>query len=687
MLARSPLAFLSLPLLAVACAGGSASDVNRTTEVRQALEPGDVTFIATELLGRPTDTSIVVNAITLEGVKAYVEYGLAPGSYTNATTELDYPDGMVELSLANLTPNTRYYYRMRYRPSDSEETPLAGHENTFHTQRAAASTFSFAVQSDSHQGYAPFYSDALYGINMANIAAAQPDFLIDLGDTFSLDGTHQSGQPYADDTEESVREKYLAQRTFFDMVGHSTPVFLVLGNHENEEGWNLDDFPGNPAMALPILGANARKRYFLNPVPDSFYSGSLDQLSLLDGDHLRENYYAFEWGDALFVAIDPFSYTMVKPFTGSLGGEKNDETTIGDRWSWTLGSAQYQWLRGVLEGSDKRHKFVFAHHLAGGMANYSRGGALGAHFVEWGGYDVGANPPYTFDANRPGWGKPIHQLFVDTGVTAFFHGHDHVYAQEQLDGIVYQEVPHAANDDYGWGFADNRTQYYVGADLVQNSGYINVTVGPTCVVVDYVRAFLDPEDNGQVARGYTIPLDPPDGDEDGVNDCLDSCVEDGSKTEPGLCGCGVSDADGDGDGTPDCFDLCSEDPSKTSPGVCGCGVSDADSDGDGTADCLEVGCSDATLVSDQPNDRARAGVPVTFTAGSVCTGGTAEYKFRIRENGVWRKLRGFSPSATLSWSTTGVLPGKYGVEVRVRRVGSTAKFESVAKSSFRILPP
>lgn len=46
-------------------------------------------------------------------------------------------------------------------------------------------------------------------------------------------------------------------------------------------------------------------------------------------------------------------------------------------------------------------------------------------------------------------------------------------------------------------------------------------------------------------------------------------------------------ADADGDGTPDSADLCPDDPSKTEPGVCGCGKSDADSDGDGIVNCQD----------------------------------------------------------------------------------------------------
>ncbi|MBN2575295.1 MAG: LamG domain-containing protein [Deltaproteobacteria bacterium] len=77
----------------------------------------------------------------------------------------------------------------------------------------------------------------------------------------------------------------------------------------------------------------------------------------------------------------------------------------------------------------------------------------------------------------------------------------------------------------------------------------------------------------------------------------DCCPDDPDKTQPGICGCGVSDTDTDEDGTPDCNDLCITDRNKTEPGVCGCNGSEADTDGDGTPDCEDLCPRDATRIT------------------------------------------------------------------------------------------
>jgi hypothetical protein len=102
-------------------------------------------------------------------------------------------------------------------------------------------------------------------------------------------------------------------------------------------------------------------------------------------------------------------------------------------------------------------------------------------------------------------------------------------------------------------------------------------------------------------------------DGDGAGDACDGCPNDSAKAEPGICGCGVSDADSDGDGTPDCNDGCPNDVAKLAPGTCGCGVADTDSDGDGTPDCID-GC---------PNNAERIEPNNCGSCGGACGMGMA----------------------------------------------------------------
>jgi hypothetical protein len=91
----------------------------------------------------------------------------------------------------------------------------------------------------------------------------------------------------------------------------------------------------------------ARKAYFPTPINEGFYSGNTDTLTLIDesvyGDEFREDYYAWEWGDALFVVLDVFQYTMANPY-GSAAGEGSDDPDTADQWTWTLGAQQFNWL-------------------------------------------------------------------------------------------------------------------------------------------------------------------------------------------------------------------------------------------------------------------------------------------------------------------------------------------------------
>ncbi len=437
--------------------------------------PASVDFIATEITGRPTADSVTVNVVPAVAMELYYEYGPSPDGYTAQTApQTALAAAPLETLIDGLQPDTRYYYRLRYRLDSGDFA--AGSEHTFVTQRAPGSTFTFDVQADSHpERVRKQFSPDLYRRTLLNAAADQPDFYLTLGDDFSVDALKTV-------TAHTVAQVYLNQRQYLGLVGSDAPLFLVNGNHEQAALVNLDGTPDNVA----VWAQTARNAYFPQPAPDNFYRGDTEPVEFIGP--LRD-YYAWEWGDALFVVIDPYWHSPV-PVDNRFGG--GDKT--GDRWAITLGDAQYQWLSQTLAQSSAKFKFVFAHHVNG----TGRGGIEQAGQYEWG---DAAN----LAAHRPGWAKTIHQLLVDNHVTIFFQGHDHLFVRQELDGVIYQTLPTPADPNYA---LDNANAYRSG-DKLPASGHLRVTVSPDNVTVAYIRAFLPQDEttdqtNGQVAYSYTV---------------------------------------------------------------------------------------------------------------------------------------------------------------------------------------
>ena len=341
--------------------------------------------------------------------------------------------------------------------------------------------FVFTIDADPHYGD-PNFSGPLYTTTLGNAASEDPDFHINLGDTFMTEKAKAT-------TYDQAAATFTGMRPYLATIGAEAPLFLVNGNHEGELGW----LRTGKDKSLPTWCVTARQTYYPNPVPNGFYSGATATDPTLGG--VRDGYYAWTWGDALFVVLDPFWYTAPKP----------SNSVTDDNWKWTLGRAQYDWLSRTLETSTSKYKFVFTHHLVGGAAD-ARGGIEFADLYEWGGHN--ADGSYGFDAHRPGWGKPIHQLLVDNHVTAVFHGHDHVYVKQDFDGIVYQEVPQPSVTLYNNEHLATDYGYTHGV-VLSSSGHLRVTVGANGVTVDYIRAYLPADQtgtrrNGQVSYAYSI---------------------------------------------------------------------------------------------------------------------------------------------------------------------------------------
>ena len=284
------------------------------------------------ILARPESNSITLSILAYEDMEGFVAYGPQAGDYTVQMPVRQFKKGVpVELVIGGLQANNRYYYQFRWRAAGAEQFSNSP-EYTFHTARPPGSTFTFTMTADSHLD--EHTSPDVYGRTLTNIRADRPDFHIDLGNLFMTD-KHAS-------RDEAARQ-YLAQRYYLGQIGPSAPILLALSTHDGENS-KYDD---GSADCLAVWSCLMRKRYFPNPVPDDFYTGNIAPMPHCG---LPQNYYAWQWGDALFVVLDPFRYSLRQ--RGS-----------GDGWAWSLGLAQYRWLAQTLEQSRARFKFVFIHNL------------------------------------------------------------------------------------------------------------------------------------------------------------------------------------------------------------------------------------------------------------------------------------------------------------------------------------
>lgn len=298
-------------------------------------------------------------------------------------------------------------------------------------------TFSFAIEADPHMDEQS--SPDVFQQTLTNILNSKPAFLIDLGDTFMLDK-----QP--EKTTASFTARYQLMKKYFDIITPTIPLYLVSGNHDGEVGWETNQ-------------RFERLKYF----PSNFDT----------------NYYSFTKNNSLFIILDPYSYTTSKPNSNG--------------WAWTLGKTQYDWLKKTLESSNAKYKFVFIHQLVGGDSQ-GRGGVEFAKLFEWGGNNIDGS--YGFSANRSGWGKPIHQLLIDYKVNAVFKGHDHFFAKQDLDGIVYQTLPQPSHPG---DKINTATEYgYLSGKIIGGSGFINVTISSSSATVNFISS------NNQILYSYSL---------------------------------------------------------------------------------------------------------------------------------------------------------------------------------------
>jgi len=357
------------------------------------------------------------------------------------------PD-LAEWSFDGLAPGARYEYTI----TATEAGPGAAlYTGSAVTQRPPGETFTFALIADSHIGTDPLFAnqgdwETLAAVS-AEVGAAAPDFVVNLGDMLDFHNVGFNDPPPNGDW---TRTAYLNYRTLLgDTVGHAAH-FPVIGNWEGENGTYTTE--------QIAWSREQRMLYVPAPGPETYPEGGSPD----------EDYYAFTWGDALFVVLNVMSYTPTEHLLSTYPGVPDD---------WTLGEAQLGWLADTLANATARWRFVLIHHTVGGAAGdetnaaYGRGGGQAAYVGEQ---------------------ATIHQLMLEHGVRVFFYGHDHVFTDMVVDGVHYTEPGSAGAI---WMFTEAETGY---AESWLESGWGRVEVGPDAVVVALIAT------GGRLLLEYTL---------------------------------------------------------------------------------------------------------------------------------------------------------------------------------------
>jgi predicted phosphodiesterase len=448
------------------CGGSDAGDDTSGPDGAAAFQ-----LVGAPLIFAPTPSGFAINAVLRSGSPSALRARVREESGGDWIA-LGHPQtpaaDIAQWVVAGLAPGRRYDYVIR--ASDGreggQEADAGGqaeeilYQGRAVTTRAPGATFTFALLTDSHiQPRDPLPLGTTVGTDFfgfdestllavaGDMAASHPDFMIHLGDMLDY---HLFGFNEPPPDASWSRLAYLNYRRLLgDTLGHAAH-FAVIGNWDGEDGFFTPEEMER--------SSSQRLLYVPGPHPDTYPQGG----------SANQDYYAFTWGDALFVVLNVMTYTPTRHLLGNDPGVADD---------WTLGADQRAWLERTLAAASSKWRFLFIHHPVGGAAGdsinsaYGRGGGRAA---------------------RVGEQSLVHDMMLKYGVQILFHGHDHVFTDMTVDGIHYT-LPGSAGAP--WKFDQSITGY---EKFWPDSGHGKVQVGPDRVQVDFIAV------GGQVLNSYTV---------------------------------------------------------------------------------------------------------------------------------------------------------------------------------------
>jgi predicted phosphodiesterase len=396
------------------------------------------------LLSRPTETSIRITALNSKlPAEAAIELrkdGANRWQRQQSMLKLASHE-MLDWNLTRLSPAARYEYQILMKPgAGGSLQPVAS--GSFRTQRKRPANYTAVLITDPHTGSFREGSGPVLTLDkvVQNASRAKAEFVLDLGDNVAWSGSREYGQKSPD----GAVEAYARYRRQIGPLSINSPHFAVIGNWSGESG----KFPEKS-----IEMTSAVRQAFL-PGPN--------HLTYPQGGSEREDYYAFSWGDALYVILNIQTYSKPsKP--NELPSLRQDVNQITE---WTLGEKQMAWFETTLRKANERFRFVCMHHPAGGNAGdhentlYGRGGAR---------------------ACNTGEQARIHALMKKHHVQIFFYGHDHVFVDDVVDGIHYT-LPGSCGAP--WKFTREETGY---ERFWPDSGHAQLDVTPKKATVSFIN--------------------------------------------------------------------------------------------------------------------------------------------------------------------------------------------------------
>ena len=407
------------------------------------------------LLSGPTQTSIRISALNgPQAARAVLELrkdGLGDWQRRQPPLRLSAYE-VLDWKLKELSPATRYEYRILLKRAH-DESLQPGATGSFRTQRKGPASYTAVLITDPHAGSFTAGSGPVLTLDQVvrNASRAKAEFVLDLGDNVAWPGSREFGQ----ENSEGAVNAYACYRRQLGPLSINSPHFAVIGNWAGESG-------KFPAKCIETVAA---VRQALLPGPN--------HLTYPQGGSAREDYYAFSWGDALFVILNIQTYS--KPaHPDALPRLMADVNQISE---WTLGEKQMAWFATTLKNATERFRFVCMHHPAGGNAGdgvntlYGRGGAR---------------------ARNSGEQARIHSLMKKHQVQIFFYGHDHVFVDDVADGIHYA-LPGSCGAP--WKFTKEETGY---DRFWPDSGHAQLDVTPEQATVSFINV------EGKIIHSFSV---------------------------------------------------------------------------------------------------------------------------------------------------------------------------------------